>query len=756
MATTAPPLSTYTLSALAGPSTSALSTSPRSSPSIYRSKRDDRSQGEELESQIRRLRESYAPAWGAIPTRDRRRGSRTSRSDEGGRADAQKALRGGLKGKGKASDDAERPKINVVEAPRSGPRSSDRPRPSGPRSTSGSSTDSSRSGSEVTRCPVCQAELRHIASPSGHPASSSSSPVHRTPLFEDSDEEDEEDQEPDESAIDDAEDESESPSSSRHSDRRLSSFDFSPKHLSPLSPPYRRPFVSSHSPSSSAFARSSRRSSADDSGVSLSSASGTNSFSLSFSPHSATFGTPPSSFAGSPGPGTSQRGARSFVVGPEVSWGPSQASYKASERKRLLLEAKAWPIFARRPDVFDSRIDPSTTRPCESCGWQGREEGREQRRRAPVLRRTSSAGRLSVPAVPLQSPEDDPLLSTSSSAASTDASSPSAPGTSPRQSTSPTLRQHSSLNDLSSLASDDRPAPAAGGKKESLLTKSLRQLGGRLPNLQWGSSLAPTVADPASWLGPVPPAMLVSSPMGSRAASPAWMGLLGAEGLIGGEVLPPNPGSGAWHDGMEDPEMEWCVLSYFSSLSRSSSRPIVRSSMMVQLQTFSAPPPEPAVPASEAVTKPSKMRRRSKGALRTSASSSSLLATSPPRPHSPISGRASPGERSLGPPRETAGEGTPLGPADPDAPVAPTRRLLSNPYHLLQLTLELEMMRVRKIRGPLRQRAVKVVVVFPEGRSSGRGGVQARQQEVWVSVGEGSARQARQSSLRQEVVLESS
>ncbi|MBW0526682.1 hypothetical protein O181_066397 [Austropuccinia psidii MF-1] len=39
------------------------------------------------------------------------------------------------------------------------------------------------------------------------------------------------------------------------------------------------------------------------------------------------------------------------------------------------------------------------------------------------------------------------------------------------------------------------------------------------------------------------------------------------------------------------------------------------------------------------------------------------------------------------------------------------KRLVSNPLHLLQLTLELEMMRNQKIKSPLKQRAIKLIVI---------------------------------------------
>ncbi|KAI9608547.1 hypothetical protein H4Q26_004730 [Puccinia striiformis f. sp. tritici PST-130] len=400
-------------------------------------------------------------------------------------------------------------------------------------------------------------------------------------------------------------------------------------------------------------------------------------------------------------------------------------------RRAHIIEAESWPIFTPSAPVpiLGSPLSgycacSSLPAPEPSTSALSSPEQTKHTPDSSLPNSTLSSGsrppfstnlNLLVPA-PLDQDEIDPLLSGHRSTLEIDTSSFSTPSL-------------PSIADCRADACDSEPnsQPIRRKKRrgeestpnstESLLTKSLRRLSRKLPNIQWGnlsvrmynpqqlagSRTGRDGADGVDEEGPgeeenVLPSGVVdedssADPVGED--EKAQISRL-VKSWTSDNIQPQNSLNGSF---IVDPEMEW-------------------SSMMVQLETFS--------PNSNKKAHQLRTQTERKMPRRTRAEQHSRRPPGGNSDSTPTSRMAGDrrgsveGEGTVSKKRLTRSQqqkqqqqrGVKSGSdqAQKKNMVKLTRRVVSNPLHLLQLTLELNMMRNYKIKSPLKQRSMKLIL----------------------------------------------
>ncbi|WAR53755.1 hypothetical protein PtB15_3B264 [Puccinia triticina] len=384
-------------------------------------------------------------------------------------------------------------------------------------------------------------------------------------------------------------------------------------------------------------------------------------------------------------------------------------------RRAHIIEAESWPIFtpsAPLPILGSPLLSGHCA--CSSLPSCELPSSDDTAREPPKDSSSTSLGsRPSFPTnlnllipTPLDQDETDPLLSAHP-----------APGP-----ISPTTTgEPSAGNDLDCAAQlptrKKKPVPRSS---ESLLTKSLRRLSRKLPNIQWGNLSVrmhtsgqmggPKRADGegAGEDGTADDEQDNVLPSGVVDEDPA-VELLGddekaqisrlVKSWTLDNIQPQNSLNGSF---IVDPEMEW-------------------SSMMVQLETFSP----------DSNKKPHKLRtqterqipRRTRAEQHSRRSGSGEGGSTAAGREGDVDEQRSGGGPAEGKPAKRAQSrkrlarnqqhkqrGSSSATSERKQALKFARRVVSNPLHLLQLTLELEMMRNAKIKSPLKQRSMKLVL----------------------------------------------
>ncbi|GAA5971794.1 hypothetical protein JCM11641_001515 [Rhodosporidiobolus odoratus] len=302
--------------------------------------------------------------------------------------------------------------------------------------------------------------------------------------------------------------------------------------------------------------------------------------------------------------------------------------------------------------------------------------------RSPSLRKSS----------PAKLATSDPLLAPSPSpptlSLSVGAWLPSPPETAATHCAfkSPELPNTLPLPVISSLVPPPSP-PRRLSPPISLLTKSLRSLS-RLPNF------LPRLPTPDSYLSTSPPPSPTSPPTESLSSlAPGW-GPAERRRILAAE-----------------PSHAADEARGFLTLRRHGKTPLID-----ELEAAADGAAHPSLDSDSV----------GEMALHHLSASGSRIPSPPPSPTSPSDDLPPlPPISSVAPPAASTSDGeTPEPDAPPAlaAPASPPPRFISNHRHLLMLSLEFEMMRASKIRGPLRQRAVIVRAATspPRGNDGGR------------------------------------
>ncbi|EHS62826.1 uncharacterized protein PGTG_21147 [Puccinia graminis f. sp. tritici CRL 75-36-700-3] len=413
-------------------------------------------------------------------------------------------------------------------------------------------------------------------------------------------------------------------------------------------------------------------------------------------------------------------------------------------RRAHIIEAESWPIFTPSAPV------PILGSPMSGhCACSSDLSTSDDNLRDPSKHSQDSSHPSSTPSsgsrpslstnlnllipTPLEQDETDPLLSAHPPKLDSFPSSTSIETTTPGNEACET--ESSSQPTRKKKRRGEESAPKSS---ESLLTKSLRRLSRKLPNIQWGNLSVRMHTNEGAKVGDheideeggpgeeenVLPSGVVddqdSSVILAGDEEQAQISRL-VKSWTSDNIQPQNSLNGSF---IVDPEMEW-------------------SSMMVQLETFS--------PNSN--KKPHKLRTQTERTLPRNMRGE--------QQHSRRSDSTSMGGRNMGGERRRSvdGEDESLAPSGQDPQptkrsqsrkrlsrnqalkqqhhspnhhhqdrrgqqerklsVKITRRVVSNPLHLLQLSLELEMMRKFKIKSPLKQRSMKLILTkLPPSSSS--------------------------------------
>ncbi|GAA5918506.1 hypothetical protein JCM6882_001359 [Rhodosporidiobolus microsporus] len=256
----------------------------------------------------------------------------------------------------------------------------------------------------------------------------------------------------------------------------------------------------------------------------------------------------------------------------------------------------------------------------------------------------------------------------------------------------------------------------------SLLTKSLRSLS-RLPNL------LPRLPTPESYLSTSPPAAASDSYDDLSGLAPGW-GSAERRRILAEE--PSHAADEARGFTLSRRRVKTPVV---DEVEAAVSAPVADGLALTHLDPDGSrvsPPPSPTSPTADLLPFPHPLPVSSP---LPSPSASDALAD----PFSPVPISSAPPPTDAAASSETA----------PPTPPAPPPRFISNHRHLLMLSLEFEMMRHAKIRGPLRQRAVIVRQASPPRKAAAAAaGMQAGLGKVAAG-----AEYRVESALRREVLV---